>query len=192
MDYEALAAAGSMMGSGGMVVMDESACMVDVAKYFLNFLKDESCGKCVPCRLGTDRMLEILTDITEGRGRTEQLDTLKDLAWTMSVGSLCALGKTAPNPVLSTLRYFEDEYEAHIKDQRCPAGVCTALVKYEIDQDLCTQCGSCLDACPQGAIGEGDAYPDRAGPVRGVRRMCRDMPLRSHQQSLRGHTWQIW
>jgi NADH:ubiquinone oxidoreductase subunit F (NADH-binding)/(2Fe-2S) ferredoxin/Pyruvate/2-oxoacid:ferredoxin oxidoreductase delta subunit len=156
-DYEALAAAGSMMGSGGMVVMDESACMVDVAKYFLKFLKEESCGKCVPCRLGTDRMLEILTDITEGRGNAGQLDTLKDLAWTMSVGSLCALGKTAPNPVLSTLRYFEDEYQAHIKDHRCPAGVCTALVKYEIDQDLCAQCGACLDTCPQGAISEDDA-----------------------------------
>jgi NADH:ubiquinone oxidoreductase subunit F (NADH-binding)/(2Fe-2S) ferredoxin/Pyruvate/2-oxoacid:ferredoxin oxidoreductase delta subunit len=156
-DYEALAAAGSMMGSGGMVVMDESACMVDVAKYFLKFLKEESCGKCVPCRLGTDRMLEILTDITEGRGNAGQLDTLKDLAWTMSVGSLCALGKTAPNPVLSTLRYFEDEYQAHIKDHRCPAGVCMALVKYEIDQDLCAQCGACLDTCPQGAISEDDA-----------------------------------
>jgi NADH:ubiquinone oxidoreductase subunit F (NADH-binding)/(2Fe-2S) ferredoxin/ferredoxin len=153
-DYEALAAAGSMMGSGGMVVMDESACMVDVAKYFLRFLKEESCGKCVPCRLGTDRMLEILTDITEGRGNAGQLDTLKDLAWTMSVGSLCALGKTAPNPVLSTLHYFEDEYQAHIKEHRCPAGVCKALVKYEIDQDLCVQCGACLDACPQGAINE--------------------------------------
>ena len=157
-DYEALSAAGSMMGSGGMVVMDSSACMVDVAKYFLKFLQDESCGKCVPCRLGTDRMLEILTDITEGRGRTEQLDTLKDLAWTMSVGSLCALGKTAPNPVLSTLRYFEDEYEAHIRDRHCPAGVCTALAGYEIDPDLCTMCGSCADACPQGAIFEDDAY----------------------------------
>jgi NADH:ubiquinone oxidoreductase subunit F (NADH-binding)/(2Fe-2S) ferredoxin/NAD-dependent dihydropyrimidine dehydrogenase PreA subunit len=156
-DYEALAAAGSMMGSGGMVVMDESACMVDVAKYFLKFLKEESCGKCVPCRLGTDRMLEILTDITEGRGNAAQLDTLRDLAWTMSVGSLCALGKTAPNPVLSTLRYFEDEYQAHIKDHRCPAGVCKALVKYEIDQDLCAQCGACLDACPQDAIREDDA-----------------------------------
>ncbi len=157
-DYEALAEAGSMMGSGGMVVMDESACMVDVAKYFLKFLKEESCGKCVPCRLGTDRMLEILTDITEGRGNARQLDTLRDLAWTMSVGSLCALGKTAPNPVLSTLRYFENEYEAHIKDHCCPAGVCKALVKYEIDQDLCAQCGACLDACPHSAISEDDAF----------------------------------
>ena len=157
-DYEALAEAGSMMGSGGMVVMDDSACMVDVAKYFMAFLKDESCGKCVPCRLGTDRMLEILTDITEGRGTMEQLDTLKDLAWTMSVSSLCALGKTAPNPVLSTLRYFADEYEAHINERRCPAGVCTALARYEIDPDLCTMCGTCVDTCPQGAIFEDDAY----------------------------------
>ena len=157
-DYEALADAGSMMGSGGMVVMDDSACMVDVAKYFMAFLKDESCGKCVPCRLGTDRMLEILTDITQGRGSMEQLDTLNDLAWTMSVSSLCALGKTAPNPVLSTLRYFADEYEAHIKEGRCPAGVCTALAHYEIDPDLCTMCGTCVDTCPQGAIFEDDAF----------------------------------
>ena len=157
-DYEALNQAGSMMGSGGMVVMDTSACMVDVARYFMKFLQEESCGKCTPCRLGTDRMLEILTDITEGRGSMEQLETLKDLAWTMSVGSLCALGKTAPNPVLSTLRYFADEYEAHIKDKRCPAGVCTALFTFDIDPDLCTMCGSCADACPHGAIFEDDAF----------------------------------
>ncbi len=153
-DYEALGEAGSMMGSGGMVVMDDSACMVDVARYFLNFLQDESCGKCVPCRLGIDRMLEILTDFSEGRGREDQLDVLEDLAWTVSVGSLCALGKTAPNPVLSTLRYFRDEYEAHIRDKRCPAGVCRALVRYEIDSDLCVQCGECVEACPHDAIHE--------------------------------------
>ncbi|MFH1833530.1 MAG: NADH-ubiquinone oxidoreductase-F iron-sulfur binding region domain-containing protein, partial [bacterium] len=144
--------------SGGMVVMDESACMVDVARYFLKFLNDESCGKCVPCRLGTDRMLEILTDFTEGRGCMEQLNTLKELAWTMSVGSLCALGKTAPNPVLSTLQYFEDEYEAHIKDHRCPAGVCHAFLSYSIDPELCTQCGSCDALCPSGAILEDGGY----------------------------------
>jgi NADH:ubiquinone oxidoreductase subunit F (NADH-binding)/Pyruvate/2-oxoacid:ferredoxin oxidoreductase delta subunit len=162
-DYEALGAAGSMMGSGGMVVMDDSACMVDVARYFLEFLKDESCGKCVPCRLGTDRLLEILTDITSGRGTMEQLETLKELAWTMSVGSLCALGRTAANPVLSTLRYFEDEYEAHIKDHRCPAGVCTALSHYLIDEGTCTQCGTCFEECPHGAIVEEDGYRiDRA------------------------------
>ncbi len=153
-DYEALGEAGSMMGSGGMVVMDDSACMVDVAKYFLHFLQDESCGKCVPCRLGIDRMLEILTDFSEGRGREDQLDLLEDLAWTVSAGSLCALGKTASNPVLSTLRYFRDEYEAHIRDKRCPAGVCRALVRYEIDPDLCVQCGECVEACPHDAIHE--------------------------------------
>jgi len=158
-DYEALSAAGSMMGSGGMVVMDESACMVDVARYFMAFLKDESCGKCVPCRIGTDRMFEILTDFTEGRGTMEQLETLKDLAWTVSAGSLCALGKTAPNPVLSTLRYFQGEYEAHIKDRRCPAGVCKALVVgFVIDQDACVQCGACFEECPHGAVIEDDGY----------------------------------
>jgi NADH:ubiquinone oxidoreductase subunit F (NADH-binding)/(2Fe-2S) ferredoxin/Pyruvate/2-oxoacid:ferredoxin oxidoreductase delta subunit len=157
-DYEALSEAGSMMGSGGMVVMDESACMVDVARYFLAFLSDESCGKCVPCRLGTDRMLEILTDITQGRGRMEQLDTLRELAWTMAAGSLCALGKTAPNPVLSTLQYFQDEYEAHIKDHRCPAGVCHGLQRYIIDNDACTECGTCADVCPSGAIKESDGF----------------------------------
>ena len=119
-----------MMGSGGMVVLDDTACMVDVAKYFLTFLQDESCGKCVPCRIGVSRMLEIVTDICEGRGTMEQLDLLDDLAWTISVGSLCALGKTAPNPVLSTLKYFRDEYEAHIEDKQCPACVCRALFRY--------------------------------------------------------------
>jgi NADH-quinone oxidoreductase subunit F len=151
-DFDALAEAGSMVGSGGMVVMDERTCMVDVAKYFLTFLQDESCGKCVPCRLGIDRMLEIITDITEGRGRHEQLDLLEELADTMRETSLCALGKTAPNPVLSTLRYFREEYEAHITEDRCPAGVCRALIEYVIDPDRCEGCGSCLRACPQAAI----------------------------------------
>jgi len=155
-DFDALTEVGSMMGSGGMVVMDESTCMVDVARYFLSFLKDESCGKCVPCRIGIDRMHEILTDIVEGRGTMEQLDVLEELAWTVSVGSLCALGKTAPNPVLSTLKYFRDEYEAHIKDRHCPAGVCQSLMSYRIDPDVCTQCGACVDACAQGAIIEDD------------------------------------
>jgi ferredoxin len=160
-DFEALAGAGSMMGSGGMVVMDESACMVDIAKYFLNFLQDESCGKCVPCRIGIGRMQEILADITEGRGTMEQLELLKDLAWTISVGSLCALGKTAPNPVLSTLNYFEDEYLAHIREHRCPAGVCRALVTYVTDKDLCTECGECVEVCPHGAVDEVDFTIDQ-------------------------------
>ena len=151
-DFEALYEAGSMVGSGGIVVMDKKTCMVDVAKYFLNFLLDESCGKCVPCRLGIDRMLEIVTDITEGRGRPEQIDLLKELAETVANTSLCGLGKTAPNPVLSTLKYFYKEYEAHIKNKCCPAGVCQALIRYEIDEEQCKGCGICLDACPHGSI----------------------------------------
>jgi len=151
-DFEALSEAGSMVGSGGMVVMDESTCMVDVARYFLAFLQDESCGKCVPCRVGLDRMLEIVTDITEGRGTERQLALLEDVAETVQVASLCALGKTAPNPVLSTLRYFRSEYEEHIKEKRCPAGVCRALISYSIDPEICTGCGACLRACPHEAI----------------------------------------
>jgi len=151
-DFEALADAGSMVGSGGMVVMDESTCMVDVAKYFLKFLIDESCGKCVPCRIGLSRMLEIITDITEGRGTAEKLELLKDTAETVSIGSLCALGKTAPNPVLSTLKYFPEEYEAHIKDKHCTAGVCRELISFSIDPDKCKSCGACLKACSHQAI----------------------------------------
>ena len=152
LDFDALAEAGSMVGSGGIVVMDEDTCMVDVAKYFLTFLQDESCGKCVPCRIGIDRMLEIVTDITEGRGKPEQIDLLEELAWTVSETSLCALGKTAPNPVLSTLRYFRDEYDAHINEKKCPAGVCQALITYWVDPELCTGCGVCLRECPHGAV----------------------------------------
>ncbi len=151
-DFEALAEAGSMVGSGGMVVMDESTCMVDVAKYFLKFLLDESCGKCVPCRVGLSRMLEIIDDITKGKGTEEKMELLKETAETVSIASLCALGKTAPNPILSTIKYFQSEYEAHIKDKRCPAGVCRELIHYSIDEDKCTGCGSCLKACPHGAI----------------------------------------
>jgi len=132
--------------------MDKKTCMVDVGKYFLAFLLDESCGKCTPCRLGIDRMLEIVTGITEGRGRREQIDLLKELADTVSSASLCGLGKTAPNPVLSTLRYFSEEYEAHIYEKRCPAGVCQALITYEIDGEKCNGCGVCLRACPHEAI----------------------------------------
>jgi NADH:ubiquinone oxidoreductase subunit F (NADH-binding)/(2Fe-2S) ferredoxin/Pyruvate/2-oxoacid:ferredoxin oxidoreductase delta subunit len=151
-DFDVLYEAGSMVGSGGMVVMDESSCMVDVAKYFLTFLQDESCGMCVPCRLGIDRMLEIVTDITEGRGKIEQIELLEDLADTVTQTSLCGLGKTAANPVLSTLRYFRDEYEAHINHKECPAGVCKALIEYFIDPEKCTGCGTCKRACIHGAI----------------------------------------
>ncbi len=151
-DYDVLAEAGSMVGSGGMVVMDEESCMVDVAKYFLAFLQDESCGKCVPCRIGIDRMLEIITDITEGRGRPEQIDVLEELADTVSQTALCGLGKTAPNPVLTTLRYFRPEYEAHINQKKCQAGVCKALITYSIDPDKCNGCGVCLRGCAHKAI----------------------------------------
>ncbi len=151
-DYDSLMEAGSMMGSGGMIVMDNHTCMVDIARYFLDFLKEESCGKCSPCREGIRRMLEILTRITEGEGEMADLDTLEAVARTVKNASLCGLGKSAPNPVLSTLEYFRDEYEAHIKDKTCPAGVCRALIEYYIIEEACTGCGLCMRKCPQEAI----------------------------------------
>jgi len=151
-DFDSLYDAGSMMGSGGMVVMDEKTCMVDVAKYFLKFLQDESCGKCIPCRVGISRMLEIVTDITEGRGTRAQVALLKELAETIGETALCGLGKTAPNPVLSTLRYFGDEYLAHVDEKRCPAGVCKPLISYVIDSAKCNGCGVCVRSCPHDAI----------------------------------------
>ncbi|MBT3315770.1 MAG: 4Fe-4S binding protein [Anaerolineae bacterium] len=151
-DYEALAKAGSIMGSGGLVIMDESTCMVDVARYFLTFTQAESCGKCVPCRLGTKRMLEILTRITEGKGKIEDIALLEELAPSIRDSSLCGLGQSAPNPVLTTLRYFRDEYEAHILEGRCPAGQCKALITYTIDEVDCTGCTVCARACPVDAI----------------------------------------
>jgi len=151
-DFEKLTEAGSMMGSGGMIVMDENTCMVDMARYFLDFLEDESCGKCVPCREGIKRMLEIVIDITKGRGNEEDLEVLQELAEMVKDFSLCGLGLTAPNPVLSTLRYFRDEYEAHVRDRKCPAGICKDLIEYFVLEDNCTGCGACLKLCPQQAI----------------------------------------
>ena len=151
-DYDNLIAIGSMMGSGGLIVMDEDTCMVDIAKFFLEFTVDESCGKCTPCRVGTRRMLEILDKITKGQGTMEDLDRLEELAAHLKSNSLCALGQTAPNPVLSTLRYFKDEYIAHIVDKKCPAGVCKDLLQYKIDADKCKGCTLCARTCPNGAI----------------------------------------
>ncbi len=151
-DYESLMKIGSMMGSGGLIVMDEDKCMVNIAKFFLEFTVDESCGKCAPCRIGTKRMLEILTRITEGKGREGDIELLEKLANDIKRASLCGLGQTAPNPVLSTIRYFRDEYEAHIKEKRCPAGECKALSKVVIDPEKCKQCGLCQKVCPTSAI----------------------------------------
>ena len=151
-DYDSITATGAIMGSGGMVVMDSGTCMVDVARYFLNFTQNESCGKCTFCRIGTRRMLEILNRITEGKGELEDLDRLEELALNINKGSLCGLGQTAPNPVLTTLRYFKDEYLAHIVDKRCPAGVCTALLHYYILPEKCIGCTLCARMCPVSCI----------------------------------------
>jgi NADH:ubiquinone oxidoreductase subunit F (NADH-binding)/NAD-dependent dihydropyrimidine dehydrogenase PreA subunit len=150
-DFDSLTQAGSMMGSGGMIVMDEGTCMVDVAKYFVHFLQEESCGKCLPCREGLKRMGEILDGITEGRGDAESLTLLEDLSEVVADTSLCGLGKTAPNPVLSALRYFRSEFEDHIFQKKCPAAVCTPLIRYSIAED-CTGCGACAKVCPTKAI----------------------------------------
>ena len=151
-DYDNLIALGSMMGSGGMIVMDEDNCMVDIARFFLDFTVDESCGKCTPCREGTKRMLEILEEITSGKGTLEHIDKLEALAKTIKAASLCGLGQTAPNPVLSTLKYFRHEYEAHVIDKKCPAGACQDLLEYVVINELCKKCGICATKCPVGCI----------------------------------------
>jgi ferredoxin len=151
-DYESLAKVGSIVGSGGMIVLDEDNCMVNIAKYFLAFTQLESCGKCVPCRIGTKRLLEILERITKGQGREGDIELLERLSKDIKSASLCGLGQTAPNPVLSTLNYFRDEYEAHIRDKKCPAKVCKDLLTYSILEAVCTGCGACKRVCPSAAI----------------------------------------
>jgi len=166
-DFESLVAAGSMMGSGGMVVVDDTTCMVDFAKYFLQFTAEESCGKCVPCRVGTTRMLEILERISAGLATVEEVESLERLAEDVVEGSLCALGGSAPNPVLSTLRYFRDEVMAHVVEKRCPAGVCRPLIRYTIDKEACTGCRACFTACPSGAVSG-----ERKSPHRIDQKLC--------------------
>ena len=173
MDYDSLAKAGAMVGSGGLVVMAEDTCMVEVARFFMNFTKNESCGKCVPCREGTKNMLKILEKIVQGKGEMKDLEILEDLANTVKDGSLCGLGKTAPNPVLSTLKYFKDEYIAHIVDKKCPAGVCKSLIKLEIEADKCKGCTACAKVCPANAITGSPKQPHVIDPAKCVKcKMC--------------------
>jgi len=174
-DFEKLTEAGSMMGSGGMIVMDESTCMVDVARYFVKFLTEESCGKCVPCREGLDRMLDILTDIAEGTGKEGDIELLEELGGAIKDTSLCALGGSAPNPVLSTIRYFREEYESHINERRCPAGVCKALITFTIDEEQCNGCRLCAKNCPQQAISGEKKLPHVIDQLRCIKcGLCRD------------------
>jgi len=170
-DYESLASAGSIMGSGGLIIMDEDTCVVDVAKYFLDFTQKESCGKCIPCRVGTKHMVEILDRITHGEGNPEDLLTLRNLGDTIKKGALCGLGQTAPNPVLTTLRYFRNEYLEHIKDRRCRAVVCKDLIEYRVIKEKCTGCQSCVRVCPTGAISGPRSEPHNLDPTKCIK--CR-------------------
>ncbi len=168
-DYEEIAKVGAIMGSGGMIVMDETTCMVDMARFFIDFCQEESCGKCTPCREGTRRMLEILNGITQGEGKKGDIELLEELSWVISETSLCGLGQTAPNPVLSTIKYFKDEYEAHIREKKCPAGVCTALITYVIDAEKCKGCLKCKRVCPTDAITGKKKEPHRIDPEKCIR-----------------------
>ena len=168
-DFDTLVAAGSMMGSGGLIVLDETTCMVDIAKFYLEFTQDESCGKCPPCRIGTKRMLEILDKITRGEGTMEDIDNLETLARTISSSALCALGQTAPNPILATLKFFRDEYEAHIVDKTCPAHVCKKLLRYQIDPEKCKGCTACARNCPVEAINGSVREPHSIDPEKCIK-----------------------
>ncbi|MGE5473573.1 MAG: NADH-quinone oxidoreductase subunit NuoF [Ignavibacteriales bacterium] len=168
-DYETLIQIGSMMGSGALIVMDEDNCMVDIAKFFLGFTVDESCGKCPPCRIGTKRMWEILDKITSGNGEEGDIEKLENLAKSIKISAFCGLGQTAPNPILSTIRYFRDEYEAHIKEKRCPAGVCKALLGYKVGVDKCKSCGICAKNCPVSAISGEKGKPYEIDPAKCIK-----------------------
>jgi len=168
-DYDSLTAIGSMMGSGGLIVMDEDNCMVDIAKFFLSFIVDESCGKCTPCRIGTKRLYDLLCKITDGKGTMEDLDTIEELCYHLKESALCALGQSAPNPVLSTLKYFREEYIAHVVEKRCPAGVCKDLISYRILPDKCKGCTMCARNCPAGAINGAIRAPHSIDPAKCIK-----------------------
>jgi NADH:ubiquinone oxidoreductase subunit F (NADH-binding)/Pyruvate/2-oxoacid:ferredoxin oxidoreductase delta subunit len=168
-DYESLAKVGSIVGSGGMIVLDEDNCMVNMAQYFIQFTQAESCGKCVPCRVGTKRLLEILDRITKGHGRNSDIEKLEKLSAGIKATALCGLGQTAPNPILSTIKYFREEFETHIRDKKCPAKVCKALMTYSINQDACKACGACLRACPSNAITGAKKTPHKIDPAKCIR-----------------------
>ena len=180
-DYESLGALGSIMGSGGMIVMDERDCMVNVARYFLDFTKDESCGKCTPCREGTLRLMEMLEAITEGRGQEGDLDKLEKMSELIKKTSLCGLGQTAPNPVLSTIKYFRDEYEAHIRDHKCPAKVCKPLITFSVVEDICIGCQLCRLKCPVEAIAGAKKVVHQVDPgkMHQVRHLLRNVQVRA-------------